>query len=245
MRMSDKVGSLAAALSKAQADFPLIPKNKRAKIPLKNGGTYEYWYADLADVISAVTPILAQNELSISQDPGMHILGEKMISGIWTTVMHSSGEWKSSFLPMNDFDKAQEQGSEITYKRRYTLNGVLGIHPEDDDDGAAASNEKPKVPPPRAPENPPSKAGSLPPQAARPPPPKEKTNAELMMEASRWIIPFGKKLRGKAIGDVPEAELRSYASWLSLQPPPENETLRKNADDFFVKMDIIFGGPPK
>ncbi len=122
---------LYAALIKAQAEFPVIPKDKQA---------YNYKYADLATVISAVGAPLAKHGLCISQT--MYRDGGELY--LRTTLFHTSGEslvsegWKITSL------KPQEQGSLITYGRRYMLNAILGISPDDDDDGASANNAEVK-----------------------------------------------------------------------------------------------------
>lgn len=146
MNHSESLKELAAALSKAQGEFEAIPKNRTAEIPAKAGGKYTYRYADLADLISAVTPALSRNGLSITQSPTL-IEGRLTLE---TTIMHASGEWKSGFYPLQSFERAQEMGSEITYARRYTLAAMLGVHAEEDEDGNLATQGSPKNSPPVA-----------------------------------------------------------------------------------------------
>lgn len=129
MSRSESIKSLAAALSKAQGEFPLIPKKRTAKM-----GTYTYKYADLSEILQAVSPILSSNGLSVTQAPTVHL--EKLC--LQTTLMHESGEWSESFYPLGTYERPQEMGSEITYARRYTLTSVLGIQADEDDDGTLA-----------------------------------------------------------------------------------------------------------
>jgi ERF superfamily protein len=145
MAKSDSIKELAGALSKGQGEFPTIAKNRTANVPMKAGGKYSYRYADLADVISAIAPVLAKNGLSISQAPT--IIDSKLV--LETTLMHASGEWMTSVYPLQSYDRPQEMGSEITYARRYTLTSILGIHAEEDDDGAIAGTAKEAVVPAR------------------------------------------------------------------------------------------------
>ena len=67
MRSSEAQGHLAAALAKAQGEFPVIPKSKTGKIEGKTQGgrdySYEYKYADLDDIKAVVQPILSANGL--------------------------------------------------------------------------------------------------------------------------------------------------------------------------------------
>ena len=131
MLKSDSIGALLGALSKAQAAFPPIPKNKTAQIK-SDKATYSYRYADLADIIEAVKPALTANGLSISQHP------EQVERGIVITTLlgHESGEWlESAFTVPGATATAQNVGSIITYARRYALASVLGVAPDEDVDG--------------------------------------------------------------------------------------------------------------
>ena len=65
IRQSEDVGGLMVALAAAQIEFPAIPKVHTAKI--KAG--FSYSYADLADVVSAIRPILAKHGIATMQLP--------------------------------------------------------------------------------------------------------------------------------------------------------------------------------
>lgn len=138
MHKSDSIGQLMAALSKAQAKFSAIPKNKVANIK-SDKGSYSYKFADLADIIGVVTPHLAANGLSISQHPEQ---GDKGI--IVTSLLgHESGEWlESTYTVPGATSTAQSVGSIITYARRYALAAILGVAPDEDVDG---EQEAPKT----------------------------------------------------------------------------------------------------
>ncbi len=59
--------TLTAALAAAQAEFPLIPKNKEVTVRPRDGGTpYKFKYATLETIFGAVRPALAKNGLSLS-----------------------------------------------------------------------------------------------------------------------------------------------------------------------------------
>ena len=131
MSKSESIAKLAEALSKAQAAFPEIKKNRKA-----NMGTYSYKYADMADILAAVTKPLAENGLALTQSPT--VIGEKLM--LETMLIHSSGEWLSGIYPLASFDNPQAMGSEITYARRYTVTAMLGIQADEDDDGALSKD---------------------------------------------------------------------------------------------------------
>lgn len=135
---SEKIGALAEALAKAQGAMSSPAKTKLAKIESQKG-SYSYTYADLADVIEATRKPLADNGLSCCQIISYD--GQALL--LTTQLQHASGEWLRSTYPLPLHQRPQDQGSAITYARRYALCALLGIAAEDDDDGAAAQAAKP------------------------------------------------------------------------------------------------------
>lgn len=132
---STTVGELAKALSAAQALIKPPKKGHKAEV-----GTYSYHYADLADVIDACRDPLSKNGLAVLQ-PMVQRDGHVVLV---TKLLHTSGEWIASEFPLKAYDKPQEQGSAITYARRYSLSSLLGIAAEDDDDGKRAQDAEPR-----------------------------------------------------------------------------------------------------
>ena len=139
MSQSENIELLASALVKAQGEFPTIKKTKNAKIPTKNGGSYEYDYADLGDIREAVVPVLTQYGLAVTQAPTIN--GDNPT--LTTTLLHESGQWKESEMLLHiEKTDAQGQGSAITYARRYAMSAILGIVTESDDDGVGATRKR-------------------------------------------------------------------------------------------------------
>jgi hypothetical protein len=138
MTQSAETGELAKALAEAQATIKAPKKGRTAKIKSEKG-SYEYNYADLADVIESYRGPLSKNGLALTQTTRFtdsHIV-------LLTTLLHSSGQWIASEYPIALYARPQEQGSAITYARRYAVTAFLGIAAEDDDDGAAAQASEP------------------------------------------------------------------------------------------------------
>lgn len=153
---SPEIGKIAEALAKAQGKFPVIEKTKEAKLKgtSKSGSSYEYGYkyADIADVLKAILPILAENGLSVIQ-PTLIESGGIFIR---TRLMHSSGEWLESEYPVSSVSgEHQKMGGALTYARRYALCSMLAITADEDVDagdievGAAKKSapERPYTPP--------------------------------------------------------------------------------------------------
>jgi hypothetical protein len=132
MKTSEKTGELVKALAKAQAKFPLIPKDKQVQ-----AGARKYNYAELSTVIDLTKPVLLENGLVLTH--GMESNGHAALT---CRISHISGEWMESAYPLPATTNSQEIGSAITYGRRYTLCAMLGIATEDDDDGAQTTQPK-------------------------------------------------------------------------------------------------------
>jgi hypothetical protein len=94
-------------------------------------------YADLASVWEAIRKPLSSNGLALVQFPRSNDAGVE----VETLLIHSSGEWvaETLHLPVSKHD-AQGVGSAITYARRYGLQSVAGVAPDDDDGNAAAAS---------------------------------------------------------------------------------------------------------
>src|SRR5947199_89664 len=90
-----------------------------------------------------IKPVMAKHGLSFSQMPE----GD----GLTTIIMHVSGEWMQATANLElKGHTPQDQGSAITYMRRYALSAALGLATEDDDDGNAATQAvKAKPVPPK------------------------------------------------------------------------------------------------
>lgn len=123
------------ALVLALAAMPTIPKAHEA-----NMGSYRVAYADLADIIAAVRPVLASQGLAVTQN----VTDGSGTVAVSTTIHHSGGE-RLDFGPLSlpAGRDAQTTGGAITYARRYALVAALGLATEDDDDGRTAAKAKP------------------------------------------------------------------------------------------------------
>lgn len=143
MNHSENINELAIALSKAQAAMQPIYKDK--KVAFKD---VKYTYADLPSVLDACRKPLSDNGLAIVQT--MEPNGTLWV--LSTMLIHSSGQWMKSMLPINVNAASSALGSSISYMRRYALCAMISISPEDDD-GQEANKEyerninRPAIPP--------------------------------------------------------------------------------------------------
>lgn len=137
---SDNITDISKALVTALGQMTDIRKGREAKVQMKSGGNYGYKYADLADTIQSVRPILASHGLAVLQNASTTNPDLVLIS---TTILHTSGEWISfDPLALPAGRTAQETGSAISYGRRYHLLACLGLAAEDDDGATAGGRNR-------------------------------------------------------------------------------------------------------
>lgn len=151
---SESLGKLADALAKAQGQI-------RGAIKDSENPFFKSSYADLAAVWDACREPLSKNGLSIIQTTDMQNNEVLLV----TTLVHSSGEFIRGVYPIRPVKPdPQSMGSAVTYARRYALQAMVGIAPEDDDGNAAAGNRaKLKLPPKVYPDQPGPNDGHRPP----------------------------------------------------------------------------------
>jgi hypothetical protein len=131
---------LISALLKAQSEFPEIWKDSEA-----DAGRFKYTYASLPEIAKKIKPVLHANDLFISQT--------SFKGSLVTTLWHKSGECMVSEIEMPSPTSLspQDWGKAHSYYRRYEINGMLGLTPDDDDDalGVETPKQAAKKEPPR------------------------------------------------------------------------------------------------
>lgn len=128
---SESIGSLAAALAKAQLEMGKAQKSS-------SNPFFKSKYADLSEVWDTCHKTLNENKLAVIQTTNRDTEGVTVV----TTLAHESGEWISGELFMRPVkNDPQGVGSCITYARRYALAAMVGVVQEDDD-GNAATHDK-------------------------------------------------------------------------------------------------------
>jgi len=131
--------------NEVQVTLSFHQKLHRAKLAIgkvtknANNPHFKKSYADLNAIIEAVEPILLENGLLLLQP----IQGNSVCTQI---IDIDSAEKIESCMELPAGLNPQQQGSAITYYRRYTLQSTLSLQSVDDD-GAAASKSTPTKPP--------------------------------------------------------------------------------------------------
>ena len=134
-RSSETIGTIAAALAKAQADLTNPEKSQTATIRSGRPGEGErsFRYAPLSAGLEIVRKSLGRHEIATVQTT--EVDNDAGLVRLTTVLAHSSGEWLSSdwpVCPLSDTDSPQRMGTALTYARRYALFTLVGIAGEDD-----------------------------------------------------------------------------------------------------------------
>lgn len=131
MNLEHSTPELFAALAKMQGEVENATKGSL-------NPHFKSKYADLAEVLNTVRPVLSANGLSVIQSPSF----DGGICHVTTTLAHSSGGYihgTMSCVPAKQ--DGQGIGAATTYLRRYSLAAVCGVAQEDDDGNTAAHNK--------------------------------------------------------------------------------------------------------
>jgi ERF superfamily len=134
-RSSETIGTIAAALAKAQAQLVNPEKSLVATIRSDeaSGSDRSFRYAPLSSGLDIVRKTLSQHEIATVQTTSIDETGG--IVRLSTVLAHASGEWIASDWPVcsvSDTATPHRMGAALTYARRYVLFTLVGIAGEDD-----------------------------------------------------------------------------------------------------------------
>src|SRR5882762_649729 len=134
-RSSESIGTIAAALAKAQGDLSNPEKSLTATIrsPFPRESDRTFRYASLASGLDIVRKSLGQHEIATVQTTAIDQESGQL--RLTTLLAHASGEWISSDWPVcavSETATPHRMGAALTYARRYALFALVGIAGEDD-----------------------------------------------------------------------------------------------------------------
>jgi hypothetical protein len=132
---SETIGTIAAALAKAQAEITNPEKSLTATIrsPFPREEDRTFRYASLASGLDIVRKSLGKHEIATVQTTAID--RKSGLVRLTTILAHASGEWISSdwpVCPVSETAVAHRMGAALTYARRYALFTLVGIAGEDD-----------------------------------------------------------------------------------------------------------------
>jgi hypothetical protein len=134
-RSSETIGTIAAALAKAQAQLVNPEKSLVGTIRSEGqrGGEQTFRYASLSSGLDIVRKTLSQHEIATVQTTSIDETAG--IVRLSTVLAHASGEWIASDWPVcaiSETAAPHRMGTALTYARRYALFTLVGIAGEDD-----------------------------------------------------------------------------------------------------------------
>src|SRR5215831_15685967 len=134
-RSSETIGTIAAALAKAQAQLVNPEKSLVGTIrsDRTNGPERAFRYAPLSSGLDIVRKTLSQHEIATVQTTSIDETA--WIVRLSTVLAHASGEWIASDWPVcavSETVAPHRMGAALTYARRYALFTLVGIAGEDD-----------------------------------------------------------------------------------------------------------------
>ena len=133
-RSSETIGTIAAALAKAQAQLVNPEKSLVGTIRPDGQRTEQtFRYAPLSSGLDIVRKTLSQHEIATVQITSID--ESAGIVRLSTVLAHASGEWIGSdwpVCPITETTVPHRMGAALTYARRYALFTLVGIAGEDD-----------------------------------------------------------------------------------------------------------------
>jgi ERF superfamily len=145
-RSSESIGSLAAALAKAQMTLTNPEKSLTGTLQSDRydepGRTFRY--APLSSGLDIVRKALGQHEIATVQTTAID--QDIQTVSLTTVLAHSSGEWIASDWPvcaLSEMAAPRRMGAALTYARRYALFTLVGIAGEEDLDAPDLPGPRP------------------------------------------------------------------------------------------------------
>jgi hypothetical protein len=146
-RSSETIGTIAAALAKAQGELVNPEKTLAATVrsPFPREEAKIFRYASLASGLDIIRKRLGAHEIATVQTTAIE--GDQI--RLTTLLAHASGEWIASDWPVcaaAEVAAPHRMGAALTYARRYALFALVGIAGEDDLDAPELASD-PSPPP--------------------------------------------------------------------------------------------------
>ena len=122
------------AKGRLQEMIPVLKKTKKVKFPSKSGGSVDYSYAPLSDIVEQLKKLLA--EYGFSYEWKIADTTENIsVTFIFT---HKAGHCEKNTMSApadatGGKNLVQQKASTVTYLQRYTMIGGIGIATADDD----------------------------------------------------------------------------------------------------------------
>lgn len=132
---NERMAQLFASLAAAQGEFDPIVKNRQVRIQMKQGGAYNFRYADLEEITAKTRPALSKHGLATIQIINPSKVARQGFSGLslFTRLVHKSGAELVSEIEIPGYGgDIKVLGAGISYLRRYAKSSLLDVAADDD-----------------------------------------------------------------------------------------------------------------
>lgn len=123
------------ALHALQSHLPVVRRSTEGQV-----GPRSYKYADLADIMAAIQPLLTQHGLVYVVQPRQADRGDHY-EIVGRLIHAASGDELEASLPLTGGISPQQIGAALTYARRYLLSCLTGLITDEDPDGRGTTSE--------------------------------------------------------------------------------------------------------
>lgn len=136
LKSSPDIGELTESLSRAQSEFPVIPKDSIVDVyskPPEKKFLYSYAYADLTTIIAATRPAMTKHGISFTQG---FTKDSDLGVGLETILMKGPQWLRTGFIPCRppNPDDMKAVAGAATYAKRISLSAALGVSADEDMD---------------------------------------------------------------------------------------------------------------
>jgi hypothetical protein len=193
---------IAKALIDFQFKCPAIDKDSEVSVKTNGGGSYKFAYATFGNIVQTIKKPMFDARLGYT----FYTTDSKFVC----KIMHESGECIETSIDMPKFrDKMQENGSLLTYCKRYTLVLALGLDTDLDDDGNASDGNEAVI----------TKSKFQPREATK--------SVEKFVDSGKapeYTVPVG-KFKGLKLKEIEHEKLKDYLNWLANQAKEKGQPL--------------------
>lgn len=196
--------NLAKAFIQFQFNCPPIEKDSEVSVKTNGGGTYKFAYATFGNIVQTIKKPMYEAKIAYT-----FLTSENKFT---CRILHESGEYQDTSLDMPKFrEKMQENGSFLTYLKRYSLVLALGLDTDADEDGNLADQNHVEI----------TKQKYQPKESVKS---TEKYIEKKGKDIGNYVIKVG-KFKDRRLADVDQLQIHDYLTWLSNQAKANNKPL--------------------
>lgn len=199
-----KPENIAKALIEFQFNCPSIEKDQEVTVKTRTGHQYTFRFSSYGEVRKTIKPHMYAAKLGYT----FTTEDNKFIC----RLLHESGDSHDTSVEMPRLKESmQENGSTLSFLKRYTLCLATGVDSESDDDANFAEGNKAEF------------KNQSPKKISSPDYIKEK-KPTVTQKVDAYVVKVG-KFASKKLSDIDSMDLQSYVTWLHANAKEKNQNL--------------------